>query len=469
MSSSMRLRETYLNNTANVRSGELEAAFLNCEEKEDVWKLGLCYSVDGLLMTQESSTKIMMDMLSFVENEEEFFNYPWGRRSYERTFPSLNKDMMHQRENYLEKMKNNKKDKEAKYTVYGFSIALQYWAYEVIPKLTEPRQYWVEEEGVDGEEEEENKKEAAEATRAAEEASIFHATRNKVEEEPSTDMPQSHKFYLELKTDIAELKANQTELKANQVILNDKLDRLLKMMEEMKAHRQPTGSESEATQSDILPEGYQPGEDVVTSTPTKEHTPEEQQTPGVTELQVAEMATIKFGRKKRVGQRSKRLIDYTDPSNKKFKVNDPCKPNPFRKIDPIQLDTFRRWLAGLIDNRKPIQFPTGDASTGFFFHLQTLWKWLADKHIDAVFRLIRECLWLFPKTYRKKVAIADTVYIAYMNGRWDAFRRTSNKANHISSCGPSFSLSEAHYLQKLGLQFPLSLGDLPNFLLFFSN
>ncbi|PON72482.1 hypothetical protein PanWU01x14_065170 [Parasponia andersonii] len=67
MSSSMRLRETYLNNAANVRSGELEA---------------------------ESSTKIMMDMLSFVENDEDFFNYPWER------------------------------------------IALQYWASEAIPKLT---------------------------------------------------------------------------------------------------------------------------------------------------------------------------------------------------------------------------------------------------------------------------------------------------------------------------------------------
>ncbi|PON58460.1 Ulp1 protease family, C-terminal catalytic domain containing protein, partial [Parasponia andersonii] len=157
----------------------------------------------------------------------------------------------------------------------------------------------------------------------------------------------------------------------------------------------------------------------------------------------------------------KRLIDYTDPSNKKFKVNDPCKPNPFRKIDPIQLDTFRRWLAGLIDNRKPIQLPTGDASTGFFFHLQTPWKWLVDEvirfiikcfflhfeilvyihlkvivfspmqHIDAAFRLIRERLWLFPKTYRKKVALADTVYVACMNGRWDAFRRTSNKVKFL--------------------------------------
>ncbi|PON57913.1 Ulp1 protease family, C-terminal catalytic domain containing protein [Parasponia andersonii] len=222
MSSSMRLRETYLNNKANVRSSELEAAFLNCEEKEDVRKLGFCYLVDGLLMAQESSTKILMDMLYFVENEEDFFNYPWGRRSYERTFPSLNKDMMYQRENYLQKMKKNKKAKEAKYTVYGFSITLQYWAYEAIPMLT-----------------------------------------------------------------------------------------------------------------------------------------------------------------------------------------------------------------GFIDNRKLIQLPTGDATTGFFFYLQTPWKWLADEYIDAAFWLIRECLWLFPKTYRKKVALTDTVYITCMNGRWDAFRKTSNKTKFL--------------------------------------
>ncbi|PON54415.1 hypothetical protein PanWU01x14_194940 [Parasponia andersonii] len=87
-------------------------------------------------MAQESNTKILMDMLSIVENEEDLFNYPWGRRSYERMFPSLNKNIMHQRENYIQKMKKNKKAKEAKYTVYRFSIALQYWAYEAIPKFT---------------------------------------------------------------------------------------------------------------------------------------------------------------------------------------------------------------------------------------------------------------------------------------------------------------------------------------------
>ncbi|PON37531.1 Ulp1 protease family, C-terminal catalytic domain containing protein [Parasponia andersonii] len=225
MSSSMRLRETYLNNEANVRSGELEAAFLNCEEKED------------------------------------------GRRSYERTFPSLNKDMMHQRENYIQKMKKNKKTKEVKYTVYGFSISLQYWAYEAIPKFT----------------------------------GVF-----------------------------------------------------------------------------------------------------------------SENLGIKFPR----------MLSWT--SNKILSIMDCIDVFKIKK-----LDIFRRWLTGLIDNWKPIQLPTGDATTGFFFHLQTPWKWLADEHIDVAFRLIGERLWLFPKTYRKRVVLADTVYIACMNGRWDAFRKTSNEAKFL--------------------------------------
>ncbi|PON87226.1 hypothetical protein TorRG33x02_170030 [Trema orientale] len=124
MSGSTRLRETYLNNEAMVRSGELEVAFLNCEEKEDVWKLGLCYLVDGVLMEQDLGDT------------------------------------------------------------------------------------GVEAEGIEGDEEDENNKEAAEAKQAADEAGIFDTPTDELEKQPSDDLPWSHTFYIELKTDITELKAN---------------------------------------------------------------------------------------------------------------------------------------------------------------------------------------------------------------------------------------------------------------------
>ncbi|PON35846.1 hypothetical protein PanWU01x14_332920 [Parasponia andersonii] len=135
---------------------------------------------------------------------------------------------------------------------------------------------------------------------------------------------------------------------------------MLKMMVEMRAQQQLHNYDSKATESVVLPQEYEPGDDVV-------------------------VVRVQFCKKKRLAHKIKRLIDYIDPSNKKFKVNNPCKPDPLWKIDNKQQYTFRKWLAGSIENQKPIQLPTSSASVSFFLDLQTRWKWLADEHIDAVF------------------------------------------------------------------------------------
>ncbi|PON92603.1 hypothetical protein TorRG33x02_116970 [Trema orientale] len=57
MSGSTRLQATYLNNEAIVRSGELKEAFLNCKEKEGMWKLSLYDLVDGLLMDRSQAQR----------------------------------------------------------------------------------------------------------------------------------------------------------------------------------------------------------------------------------------------------------------------------------------------------------------------------------------------------------------------------------------------------------------------------
>ncbi|PON39355.1 LOW QUALITY PROTEIN: hypothetical protein TorRG33x02_342890 [Trema orientale] len=54
-----------MNDSKVVRSGELEAA--------DACKLGLCYLVDSLLLAGESTKKKDLDILSYIENEDEFF------------------------------------------------------------------------------------------------------------------------------------------------------------------------------------------------------------------------------------------------------------------------------------------------------------------------------------------------------------------------------------------------------------
>ena len=75
-------------------------------------------------------------MLSFVENEEFFFSYPWGRICFENTIRGLNKSPESLENLYKGQLKKKGKTAAAaQYTVYGFPLALQYWAFEAIPKV----------------------------------------------------------------------------------------------------------------------------------------------------------------------------------------------------------------------------------------------------------------------------------------------------------------------------------------------
>ena len=58
MPHSIRLVSTYLNNNYIVKSHELEVTFAACIDKEDSWKLGLVYFVDGMLYSHESNSKV---------------------------------------------------------------------------------------------------------------------------------------------------------------------------------------------------------------------------------------------------------------------------------------------------------------------------------------------------------------------------------------------------------------------------
>ena len=82
-----------------------------------------------------------MYLFSLVEREEDFFfKYPFGTKSFKRTFLGVDKGVVHLRSLYIKAVEKGKANKdgeakytvEAKYTIYGYAIALQYWAYEAI-------------------------------------------------------------------------------------------------------------------------------------------------------------------------------------------------------------------------------------------------------------------------------------------------------------------------------------------------
>ena len=139
---STRLVSTHLNNNSIAKSYELEATFTGCTDKEDAWKLGLVYFIDGVLYSHEPNSKVDMYLFSLVERED-FFKCPFGRESFQRTLLGVDKHMVHLRSLYMKVVEKRKAKKvgevkynpEAKYTVYGYVIALQYWAYEAIVQL----------------------------------------------------------------------------------------------------------------------------------------------------------------------------------------------------------------------------------------------------------------------------------------------------------------------------------------------
>ncbi|XP_060969916.1 uncharacterized protein LOC115695232 [Cannabis sativa] len=139
-----RILRDYLNNSKRVTFKTLWLAFEACDVADDVYKLGLCAFVEGVLLSRAEGVYIWTDMLKLVENEEKFFEYPWGLLSYQKLLSSTTKNMQQLRQNYMDKndktKKKHKKDKkvtqpEAKYNVYGYAPALQYWAFEAMQVL----------------------------------------------------------------------------------------------------------------------------------------------------------------------------------------------------------------------------------------------------------------------------------------------------------------------------------------------
>ena len=72
-----------------------------------------------------------------VEAIDYFFKYPWGKFSFKKVIRGVQKDMKNQLKHYKEKKKegSSKKQKESKYSFYGYAPTLLYWAFEAMPSL----------------------------------------------------------------------------------------------------------------------------------------------------------------------------------------------------------------------------------------------------------------------------------------------------------------------------------------------
>ncbi|KAI5313987.1 hypothetical protein L3X38_043163 [Prunus dulcis] len=141
------LKRKYFANDKAVNLLELEKAFLECDDVDDVFKLGFLYFAVFVLLGSEKHVHIDMRYLKLAEDLEEFGKYPWGAVSYAKTNASLLRALCadYQRVKVPTKTAKTKKSgkkptttatgRPREYHLKGFLYALQIWAYEVFPAL----------------------------------------------------------------------------------------------------------------------------------------------------------------------------------------------------------------------------------------------------------------------------------------------------------------------------------------------
>ncbi|XP_062118389.1 uncharacterized protein LOC133832009 [Humulus lupulus] len=142
---SSRLLNTYFNVVPkkDIKFNMLERAFSMCDVPDDLYKLGLVYFVEGILLAAENDNAIWRDSLSMVEDLYYFEKYPWGSLSLDTTVKQFRRGMKTigatipgKKAKKTTKVESSKGVQvEAKYTCKGYPPALQYWAYKMILDL----------------------------------------------------------------------------------------------------------------------------------------------------------------------------------------------------------------------------------------------------------------------------------------------------------------------------------------------
>ncbi|GER32190.1 hypothetical protein STAS_08245, partial [Striga asiatica] len=89
-----------------------------------IYKLGLLTVLEHLVFSNECWTLVDEKWFHLVENLDEFNSYPWRNLSYEYTVKLFKR-----------KRFDIKKNKEMKYSLHGFPLAIMVWAFEALPEV----------------------------------------------------------------------------------------------------------------------------------------------------------------------------------------------------------------------------------------------------------------------------------------------------------------------------------------------
>ncbi|BBN67275.1 hypothetical protein Prudu_31S000300 [Prunus dulcis] len=134
------LKRKYFANDKTVNLLELEKAFLECDDVDDVFKLGFVYFAVFVLLGSEKHVHIDMRYLKLAEDLEDFGKYPWGAVCYAKTNASLLRALCadYQRVKVptkTAKTKKSERNQQQRQPVDQESTTSKIWAYEVFLAL----------------------------------------------------------------------------------------------------------------------------------------------------------------------------------------------------------------------------------------------------------------------------------------------------------------------------------------------
>ncbi|KAA0061901.1 Ulp1-like peptidase [Cucumis melo var. makuwa] len=126
-----RLLEKFFKDKECVYVSDLEDIVLEYEgDDDDIVKLALVYFIEISLLGKDRRTKVDIGFFKITDDWNTFNNYDWGWIVFVRSLSALKRALDKQ---YAKRKKKSTQTK--KYTINGFSHALQVWAYESIPTI----------------------------------------------------------------------------------------------------------------------------------------------------------------------------------------------------------------------------------------------------------------------------------------------------------------------------------------------
>ncbi|KAK9190457.1 hypothetical protein WN943_019062 [Citrus x changshan-huyou] len=87
----------------------------------------------AVFLGKDSKTKVQAEHVRHMDNFEDFNSYPWGRVCFMKNLKSLKKTLVDRVRIHKKKIIEDPKHKNEAYTLAGFPMVFQIWAYEAMP------------------------------------------------------------------------------------------------------------------------------------------------------------------------------------------------------------------------------------------------------------------------------------------------------------------------------------------------